>query len=146
MTKDFDKSFKKAISAAAKLEKGKKGADDAEILAGIPRGVFADWWATEQEEKGRSFSGQRIDLLAPATPAWAKKWGREVAAAIVAANGGKSLTSLYQYAKGVGYPYDAEHFGYHLGMQVAGHGVSWTDDIKSGHREDIKLPYREFYR
>jgi len=118
---------------------------DAEILEGIPRGVYADWWAQEQEEKGKSFSGQDITRAAPRTPGWAKKWGHEVADAIVTANH-SSLEDLYAKVKAHGYPYDREHFGYHLGMETAGHGVSWSDDTKGLAHDAIKLPDREFYR
>lgn len=40
-----------------------------------------------------------------------------------------SLDNLYEVAvKDFGYKNDKEHFGYHLGMQSVGHGVSWEDD------------------
>ena len=138
---------------------------DSAILKGIPRGVWADLWATEQEEKGRSFGGQELTSIAPPTPAWAKKWAKGVADEIVRLNadllkkisqenffrlgvkpGKSSLDSLYELVKRFGYPYDREHFGYHLGMQAAGHGVSWSDDTRRLRHETIKLPYREFYR
>lgn len=123
---------------------------NASILAGIPRGPWVDQWATEQEEAGESFSGMNLDELAPATPAWAKKWGREVADKIVKANKvvrGRPVTLdfLYQMVKEAGYPHDREHFGYHLGMQAAGHGVSWSDDCKLPH-DAIEVPHYEFYR
>lgn len=124
---------------------------DPEILAGIPRGVWVSHWADEQEEAGEHFaSGTNLDDVAPPTPRWAKKWAREVADKIVAANNvvrGRPVTLafLYSMVKEAGYPYDKEHFGFHLGMQTAGHGVSWSDDSKLPH-DAIEVPYREFYR
>jgi len=120
---------------------------NAEILAGIPAGVWADLWATEQEEKGRSFSGMDIVEEAPNPPAWAKKWGKEIADKIVALNH-KSLEELYQMVVAAGYPHDRDQFGLHLGMQAVGHGISWSDDVsyaKLSH-DAIKLPRTDFYR
>jgi hypothetical protein len=137
-------------AAYAKLIR-KKNPEDVRVsklvLKGIPTGVWADHWATEQEEKGRSFRGQDLMDVAPKVPAWANKWGKAVADSIVAANHGwaHSLGDLYRHVKQNGYPYDEAHFGYHLGMQAAGHGVSWSDDTKLPH-STIKIPQREFYR
>lgn len=137
----FDQQYVKALAAA---DKGKKVKHDAEILAGIPSGVWASMWADEQEEKGRSFSGQNIMDHSPPVPAWAKKWAKKIADEIVSMNG-LSLEALYEMVKAAKYPYDKEHFGYHLGMQSAGHGVSWSDDCDL-HHNAIKTPYHEFYR
>ncbi len=122
------------------------GDDDDEILTGIPRGVYADAWAMEEEEKGESFSGMDLYEIAPETPAYADKWARKTAREIIKLNPKfKNLTELYEFAKSKGYGNDAEHFGYHLGMQSVGHGVSWSDDARAGHHDDIKLPSTEFY-
>lgn len=117
---------------------------DQDILDGVSRGVWADLWANEQEEKGVSFSGMDVCDCAPKTPRWAQRWARKVANAIVEANG-KSLEDLYQLVRTHGYPYDRAQFGLHLGMQTAGHGMSWSDDTRMSH-DMIKVPYREFYR
>lgn len=118
---------------------------DKEILEGIPRGVWADYWALQQEEKGKSFSGQDIYELAPKTPTWAKVWGKKIADEIVRLNG-RSLEGLYDMVKEAGYPRGKETFGYHLGMQAAGHGVSWSDDVRGLRHDAIKIPSHEFYR
>lgn len=120
-------------------------AHDKEILAGIPRGVWADLWATEQEEKGRSFSQQDITDVAPRTPPWAKKWAKDVADKIVAMNG-KSLADLYELVKKHGFPHDEESFGILLGLQAVGHGVSWSDDTRGLPDSAIQLPNTDFYR
>jgi len=118
---------------------------DTTILEAIPSGVWADYWAMQEEEKGKSFSGMNLIDVAPKPPAWARKWAKKAADEIVRLNGSKYLDKLYQIAEECGYQNDKEHFGYHLGMQVVGHGVSWKDDADSGCRDKIKLPYHEFY-
>lgn len=136
-TRDFNRAYINALATA----------EDKEILAGIPTGVWADYWATQQEERGRSFSGQDIMDVAPKVPKWAKDWATNLAAGIVSVNG-KTLEQLYQMVKEAGYPHDREHFGYHLGMQAAGHGVSWSDDVRFDKLKHnaIGIPHREFYR
>ena len=123
-------------------------AHDKEILAGISRGVWADLWANEQEEKGKSFSGQDITEAAPNTPAWAKKWAKGVADEIVELNGGKHapLATLYEFVKAHGFPHGKETFGILLGLQAVGHGVSWSDDTRGLPDNAIKLPRTDFYR
>ena len=118
---------------------------DSDILAGIARGPWALLWADEQEEKGRSFSQIDIYEAAPKTPAWAKKWAREVADEIVKLNNNTSLRYLYDLVSANGFPYDAENFGSKLGCQVTGHGISWSDDTDLPH-DTIKRPYSEFCR
>lgn len=118
---------------------------DPQILAGIPRGVWTDLWALEQEDKGRSFEGQELTSIAPKTPAWAKKWGSKVADDIVRLND-KSLAELYGLVVEHGYPHDKDQFGLHLGMQAVGHGISWSDDTRGLPESAIELPRTDFYR
>lgn len=124
------------------------GEHDAEILKGMARGVYADAWAMKKEEKGHSFGGG-IDLydIAPATPSFAKKWAKELREKILNLNEAPSLTYLYEFAQTKGYKDKPETFGFHLGMQSVGHGVSWHDDAdyRLTKRDDIKLPHTEFY-
>lgn len=118
-------------------------AEDEEILRGMARGPWAIQWANEQEEAGESFSGQDIYEAAPEAPRWTKKWARDLADAITSANGIASLEELYQAAVSDGFAKDRETFGYYLGMQAQGHGVSWDDD----HSADlvIRVPSMELY-
>jgi hypothetical protein len=118
--------------------------NDAEIIRGITKGPWADLWANQQEEEGSSFSGQNIYDLAPEPPRWAKTWGKKVASIIERING-STLTDLYKSAVVVGYPHDAEQFGVHLGMNLIGHGIKWTDDVSPGHGIKIRVPATEFY-
>lgn len=122
-------------------------AHDKEILAGIPAGVWADLWATEQEELGRSFSGQDIVEAAPKPPAWARKWAKELADGIVLLNR-KSLEDLYEMVENAGFSRGREDFGLLLGMQAVGHGISWSDDVSHSKlpHDAIKLPRADFYR
>lgn len=124
---------------------------DPEILAGIPSGVWADAWATEQEEKGRSFGGGvNIIDVAPKPPKRAKDWAKKVADEIVRLSNAP-LEDLYDIAwREYGYKGDKDQFGFDLGMQIVGHGISWTDRadyklVRENGEDFIKLPRSEFY-
>ncbi len=54
--------------------------------------------------------------------------------------------NLYALVKVFGYPYDRERFGFDLGMQAIGHGISWSDYVRKIPHETIRLPRTEFYR
>jgi hypothetical protein len=109
----------------------------------MARGPWADYWAREQEEAGESFSGQDIYELAPQTPAWADKWAKQLASDIQSING-ETLDALYRLAVQSGFAKDREAFGLYLGMQAAGHGITWNDDLSTN--LTIKVPHSEFYR
>ena len=115
---------------------------DPEILKGMARGPWADHWATEQEEQGESFSGMDIYELAPDAPNWAEKWAQHLADAIMSLNK-RTLEELYKIAQQAGFSRDREAFGFYLGMQSIGHGITWHDDFNT----DVKilLPSGEFY-
>lgn len=118
---------------------------NTEILDGMVKGCWASHWATEQEDKGRSFSGQNILDVAPKPPGWARTWGKKLADAIVQVNH-VGLEDLYRKAVEIsGYPHDAETFGYHLGMEATGTGSKWTDDAR-GPEVEILVPDMEFYQ
>ena len=119
--------------------------DDSEILEGMARGVYASAWADRQEES-KSFFGMDIYEAAPKTPAKAKTWAKRTASKILQLNPQyENLYTMFEIAQEKGYTGDAEHFGYHLGMQSIGHGVSWSDDARQGRHDDFKLPYTDFY-
>jgi len=135
------------IAPTTKMVKaGKKptSAEEAEILSGMARGPWAEHWAQEQEEAGERLSGVDIYDAAPATPKSAEKWARELWIALSIANHGLSLEDLYRAAVASGFAKDRETFGFYLGMQATGAGVSWHDDIRGDHVE-IKIPYSEYY-
>lgn len=135
-----NKSFEKKISASRKA--WAKGRWDNEILEGMARGVFASAWADRQEERGRSFSQQDIYDIAPKTPPKAKSWAKVEAARLIQNNNISSLTALYDDAQSHGYPRDAQHFGFHVGMRLVGHGVSPQDDMRG--KWDYKSHHTEF--
>jgi hypothetical protein len=121
---------------------------DPEILHGLTRALWSDYWAQQQEERGRSFSGQDIYDVAPRAPRWAQQQGRAIADGIVEANGGRSLAELYEVARSYGFSRGGkEGFGSDLGLQSVGHGVSWTDNIPydPGAASAIRIPHAEFY-
>jgi len=119
---------------------------DPEILLGMARGVWADHWATEQEENGESFSGQDIYEAAPNAPAWAEKWARKLASSISHLNGDVPLDMLFRSAQQAGFAKDREAFGFYLGMEAVGHGIHWTDDVPSSDDvPKILVPNYEFY-
>lgn len=118
---------------------------EGQILYGLIRGPWSDYWAREQEERGRSFSGEDIYYVAPERmPLDAYRWGFEVADQITKLNG-CSLKKLWELAVVRGYPNSAEHFGVDLGLQSVGHGVGYLDDMPASTRSFIRLPRREFY-
>jgi hypothetical protein len=124
-----------------------KGTYDKKILGAMAKAAWVDHWANREEEKGRSFSGQDLWEVAPSRiPSQAKKWAKEVAMRLLLDEKQANLTALYLHAVSTfSYTGDPEKFGYHLGMQAMGHGVSWQDDAKGAHSSDIHPPYMEFY-
>jgi hypothetical protein len=125
------------------MPRAKKTSHHPEILRGMARGPWADTWASEQEEKGRSFSSMDLYEVAPEAPRWTEKWAKKLASSIVALNQ-LSLDDLYAVACEAGFQKSEETFGFYLGMQAVGHGIAWTDDI-SGNAPKILIPSYEFY-
>ena len=84
------------------------------LLNALVSGVWADTWATQEEEKGRSFSGQNLMDVAPNPPRWAITWAKKLADAIIEINREKhqdptirTLEDLYKAASSIGgYPHD----------------------------------------
>jgi len=126
------------------LRRGGTKQHDPEIVEGMARGPWASYWASQAEEAGESLPGVDVYEAAPPTPAWAKRWARALAHAVVEANGSE-LETLYQAALTDGFPHDAESFGALLGLQATGSGVSWRDDVKKTALM-ILLPRTEFYQ
>ena len=122
-----------------------KNPHDREILYGMAKGPWADFWASRQEEKGKSFSQQDIYGLCPEPPHAAKAWAREIADRIVEMNGGLSLGALYLAARHDGFSHSREEFGFYLGCQASGMGISWDDDLTPDSELKIEVPQREFY-
>ena len=132
------------VTKSAKKRGKATSAEEVEILSGLARGPWAEYWAREQEEAGESLSGVDVYDAAPPTPESAEKWARALWVRISSANGGASLEQLYQAAVGAGFARDRESFGSSLGLQATGVGVSWDDDI-SGAEIEIEVPSSEYY-
>ena len=113
------------------------------ILYGMAKGPWASWWANEQEEKGRSFSGLNIYDLCPKPPKAAMDWAKSVYAQIFDMNYPNFVTSLFNMAKKEGFSGDAEQFGFYLGCEASGMGISWDDNLSTNLK--IIVPQREFY-
>jgi hypothetical protein len=122
-----------------------KNSHNSEILYGMAKGPWADAWAQKQEEKGRSFSGQNIYDICPEPPRAAQRWARKLADEIVEANLhlGPGLEGLYLAAREAGFDKSREDFGFYLGCEACGMGISWDDDVST----DLKIvvPYNEFF-
>lgn len=107
-----------------------------EIIEAMARTAFVDHWANEQEEKGRSFSQQRIEDEAPKnTPSRAREWAIGAATKIGCANNVHwtddpywIMQFMYNQAVEAGGRADPEKFGHYVAMQAQGQGVRWTDN------------------
>jgi hypothetical protein len=129
--------------APSRVEKRVVAAGEAEILSGMARGPWASHWAQEEEERGESHGGEDIYETAPPAPKWVKKWAAALGKSISSLNHDVGLEDLYQAARADGFTKDRETFGFYLGMQSVGHGVSWDDDHSSS--ITIKVPSMELY-
>jgi hypothetical protein len=114
------------------------------IMFGLAKGPWALEWANRQEAKGKRLGGVDVYEAAPLPPFEAVTWAEDVASQLVRLNG-MSLLDLYQRAIECGLNKSTEQFGALLGCQIAGHGISWTDDLPSGCDHLIQRPHREFY-
>ena len=123
----------------------KKTIHDEEILYGMAKGPWADFWALREEKRGQHFGGMNIYDICPEPPAKAKAWARKIADQIVRMNEGLSLEALYLAARHDGFSEDREDFGFHLGCQASGMGIRWDDNLTPNVELEIKVPYNEFY-
>lgn len=133
------------------------------IVNAIARAWFVSAWASKQEEKGRSFSGQELMDVAPKTPRHAREAALIYLGRLECANKRDICGLLHDAAKAdyatagitdgmyvepdgfVGAYTDSEYartFGHYIGMEALGHGVSWFDD----HAEfELIIPRTEYY-
>jgi len=127
--------------------------EGAEIIDNMAKVVWAEFWASREEEKGRSFGGVDIFYAAPEPPAAAKRWALEQARKLAEMNGldprhpYAAMEELYARAvaanEAAGKDSEPAHrFGSDLGMMVTGSGVSWFDDNAEF---NLKKPYAEFW-
>lgn len=123
------------------------------MIAGIAHAFFVCAWADEEEQKGRSYPGMELTEVAPDTPLEAVIEAAIFLGHFEEVNGASAILSLYHAARAEGVSDDewvdgswaedhAIEFGWYLGMQGLGHGVSWSDD----HAEfEMKIPHFEYY-
>lgn len=127
-----------------------------EILHSMARAAYSDWWICEQERKFEETGtpvpwgpGESIDPYIPTrTPASAKKWALD-AVAQWERETGMPIDLLYWLAANAEGHHDrepsTEQFGWYLGMQTLGHGVSWFDDHPSFEPMSGVRLYHEYY-
>jgi hypothetical protein len=135
----------KTKKTAAKIR-----AEHGDIIYGMAKGPWAEEWARNEEERGRSFSQQNIYDLCPEPPKVALDWAHEVAQTILGSNlefkppsDPLTLEHLYEAARQDGFRGDKEEFGFRLGCQATGMGIAWDDNHTPS--IEIVVPTIEFY-
>jgi hypothetical protein len=127
---------------------------EREVLDGITRAFWTDVWVREQEEKAER-TGRRVpwgpgdeitDFVPRTVPATVRRQAVEFAGALKYRNH-TNLYGLYLMAMNAPGRHTREpsaaSFGWYLGMQGMGHGVSWFDDHP---QFPIQIPHTEVYR
>jgi len=124
---------------------------DPEIVDSMARTLWADAWANNEEEWGRSagMAGQDIMDLALPTPEHAMERAREIYDAIEKASG-TTIEDAYARAEADAEERPAEHsrevtkdrFGHTLVMEAMGSGVAWTDDHP---KHGLDVPHSDYY-
>jgi hypothetical protein len=114
-----------------------------QIVDGMARALFVSSWA-----EAHAHEYQQVDLekVAPPTPPDAEMYARNLCGQVEKYNDRTDINLIY--AGIVGYEAHAhrkkptpESFGWYLGMQMLGHGVSWTDDHPDA---GLELPYADY--
>jgi len=118
-----------------------------EILEGIASALHGSNWADRYEESGGSLSQTEIlDVMDPITSE-AKKSASEIYSDIEKTNSidlENFVENLFKKieVRSSRFFSDAELFGYYLGMESLGHGVSWEDDHPP---HNLKISFTEFF-
>lgn len=112
---------------------------------GMAKALWADAWASAEEEAGRSHSGEEIMDIMPEVPHEALIDAYRLVGYFEEANG-VSLSQLFDQAMNADQIDPAivsndykESFGHYLAMAAIGSGVSWFDDHESF---DLNVPFR----
>jgi len=117
-----------------------------DIIESMARTLHVVDWAEREEEKGRTYPGQNLFDVAPATTRGAFRAARKLADRIEERNK-LSLDAIYvAAAQAPGRHLEKptpERFGYGITMQALGTGVSWFDDHP---RVEIQIPRVEYHR
>ena len=120
-----------------------------DIINGIAHAFHATNWADRYEEAGGSLSQcQILDVMDPVTE-YAFLEAAVVYGRIEAHNKTSLLCHFYHMEndetleiRSSRFFNDAELFGWYLGMQFLGHGVSWEDDHPP---HGLDIPWGEFW-
>lgn len=117
------------------------------LIESAARLAWTDWWATQQEERGRRFPPRtELTKVAPPTPEYAKVWAGIMIGHVEAMNGASIYVIADRAYKADGHRdvagsvYPGE-FGSALAFMALGHGVSWFDDHA---KFPLKMPHMEF--
>lgn len=115
---------------------------DSDFVVAAARAFYVDWWAREQEERGRSLRGEILDY-APPTARWAfrlaRRFARDTATALQRPLPDIITDWLAQWDGDR--KASAEMAGWYAAMQAMGHGVGLND----AGGIDVDLPYVESY-
>lgn len=107
---------------------------------------FASAWADQQEENGRSLSGEIMDQIHDAVDPAATHAAITLAMDMERLNS-KSIAQMVEDIVNVAEwdrPATMEYFGHYAAMQAMGHGVGLHDAFGRDVYELIKVPYIEF--
>jgi hypothetical protein len=114
------------------------------MLLGFLEAIWLDSYMSWADEHGLDYTTGHIPQhvrglsdIPQAVPTSAKRLAKKYASILVKMNRA-SLTELWRRAsRADGERADPVKLGFHLAMQSAGHGISWTDDHE---RFDVSLP------
>ena len=121
----------------------------------MARTFFVDYWATEEEEAGRTYPGRNLFDVAPKeTPRWAYRMVEDAlaeTAELSAEHDTKTVEEAWVGAIKLGAWEDtlagAEDFGFKLAMQCMGSGVTLVDDLRVGDAfflvNELETPFLE---
>lgn len=128
---------------------------DSDFVLWMARTLWADYWASNAEERGRSIGGDILDS-APTTPRWAYVLARDLSRSLQLLNIGRTLDSvLEEWAALVdaarishgewvsgwkGRGTDVETFAHYAAMTFLGHGVGLWEI--HGFDCDARFPFR----
>jgi hypothetical protein len=118
-------------------------ARDEDIIEGMARALFVTAWADYEEEEGRTYPGEDLMDVAPATPQEAVDAAEELYDTIES----KSKINLNTFTppgfdEGEWSGLLAVELGHYLAMESLGHGVSWSDDYND---HGLKTPSVQSY-
>jgi hypothetical protein len=114
-----------------------------EFVKGAARAYWVTSWASEMEERGKSFSGMDLEDVAPETPLDAYVAAGVLTGLLTALNRTSVYTLADRAAKADGTDGVAAHeFGWYLAMMSMGEGVGWFDNHETF---KLEVPMMEYH-